>query len=64
MTLSPLSRRRLSIFRAHKRGYWSLLIFAALFTVCLFAEVVANDRPLLVRFDGALWRAEALNAPV
>ena len=55
MTLSPLSRRRLSIFRAHKRGYWSLLIFAALFTVCLFAEVVANDRPLLVRFDGALY---------
>ena len=53
--LGPLSRRRLAVFRAHRRGAWSLLIFAALFTLCLFAEVVANDRPLLVRFDGAFY---------
>ena len=50
--LSPVARRRLAIFRAHKRGYWSAVIFAVLFVVCLFAEFVANDRPLVVRFDG------------
>ncbi len=52
MRLSPLSRRRLAIFRQHRRGFWSLWIFLALFTVCLFAEFIANDRPLLVRFHG------------
>ena len=51
MALSPLSRRRLAIFRAHRRGFWSLRIFAALFAICLFAEFVANDRPLLIHTD-------------
>lgn len=50
--MSPLTERRLAIFRGHKRGFWSLLIFAALFLLCLFAEAIANDRPLLVRFEG------------
>jgi microcin C transport system permease protein len=52
MALSPLSRRRLAIFRAHRRGYWSLWIFLALFVLTLFAEFIANDRPLIVRYDG------------
>ncbi len=52
MTLSPLQRRRLAIFRANRRGWWSLWIFLAIFLVTLFAEFVANDRPLVVRFDG------------
>ena len=52
MRLSPVSRRRLAAFRAHRRGVWSLRIFAAIFVLTLFAEFVANDRPLLVRFDG------------
>ena len=51
MALSPLSRRRLSIFRAHQRGIWSLRVFTALFLVCLFAEFVANDRPLVIHTD-------------
>jgi microcin C transport system permease protein len=50
--LTPLTRRRLVLFRAHRRGYWSLIIFAVLFVLCLFAECIANDRPLLVRYDG------------
>ena len=50
--MTPLNARRLAIFRAHRRGWWSLWIFLTLFTLCLFAEFVANDRPLLVRFDG------------
>jgi microcin C transport system permease protein len=48
--LSPVTRRRLAIFRQHQRGFWSLWIFTALFTVCLFAEFIANDRPLVIRF--------------
>jgi microcin C transport system permease protein len=50
--LSPLNRRRFAIFRAHTRGYWSMWIFLVLFTISLFAEFIANDRPLLIRYDG------------
>jgi microcin C transport system permease protein len=50
--LSPLTRRRLAGFRGNRRGYWSLWIFLALFVITLVAELVANDRPLLVRYDG------------
>ena len=53
--MTPLTRRRLYNFRANKRGYWSLWIFLALFFTSLFAELIANDRPLLVRFDGAFY---------
>ena len=52
MTLSPLTRRRIAVFRAHKRGWYSLWIFVLLFLVCLFAEFIANDRPLIIRFEG------------
>lgn len=55
MTLSPLTQRRLTQFKANKRGYWSLWLFLALFTVCLCAEFIANDRPLLVSYDGHLY---------
>ena len=50
--MTPLNQRRLAIFRAHRRGYWSLWIFLTLFVVCLFAEFIANDRPLLIHYDG------------
>ena len=52
MKPSPLNRRRLHSFRANRRGRWSLWVFTTLFIVCLFAEFVANDRPLLVKYDG------------
>jgi microcin C transport system permease protein len=55
MVLSPVSRRRLANFKANRRGYWSLWIFMVLFTICLFAEFIANDRPLLIRFDGKFY---------
>ena len=54
-TLSPLNRRRLRAFKANRRGYYSLLIFIVLFTFTLFAEFVANDKPLLVKYDGAFY---------
>ncbi|WP_135468882.1 ABC transporter permease [Crenalkalicoccus roseus] len=52
MALSPITRRRLANFRANRRGWWSLWIFTVLFVVTLFAELIANDRPLLARVDG------------
>ncbi len=52
--LSPINRRRLANFRANKRGYWSFWIFLALFTISLFSELLANDKPLLVVYRGEL----------
>ena len=52
MALSPLMRRRLAVFRQNRRGTLSLWIFATLFVLCLFAEFIANDRPLVIRYDG------------
>ncbi len=49
--MTPLTRRRFANFRANKRGFWSLWIFLALFGLSLLAEFIANDRPLLVRYD-------------
>lgn len=51
IALSPLNKRRLSNFKANKRGYWSLVIFTILFVICLFAELVANDKPIFVKYD-------------
>lgn len=53
--VTPMTRRRLTNFRANRRGYWSLWIFLVLFIVTLFAEFIANDKPLLVQFDGAFY---------
>ena len=55
MTLSPINRRRLASFRANRRGYWSLWVFLALFTLSMFAEFIANDRPLLVYYENSLY---------
>ncbi len=53
--LSPLNRRRWQNFKANRRGYWSLWLFSLLFVISLFAEVIANDRPFLIKFDGKLY---------
>ncbi|MEX1109715.1 MAG: ABC transporter permease [Dongiaceae bacterium] len=55
MKLSPLNRRRLANFRANRRGFWALWLFLGLFAFSLFAELVANDRPLLVSYDGGYY---------
>ncbi|MCP4923437.1 MAG: ABC transporter permease [bacterium] len=48
---SPLTQRRRRNFRNNGRGYWSLILFSFLFVFTMCAEMIANDRPLLVRFD-------------
>ena len=53
--LSPINRRRWANFSANRRGYWSLWIIAALLILSLFAEFIANDRPLLVSFKGEIY---------
>jgi len=53
--LSPLTLRRWANFKANRRGWWALWIFGALFFVTLFAELLANDRPILVWYDGELF---------
>jgi len=53
--MTPLTRRRLQALRANRRGYWSLWIFLALFIVTLFAEFIANDSPILIRYKGELY---------
>jgi len=53
--ITPLTERRIANFRAHRRGYWSMWIFVFLFFFTLFAEFVANDRPLLIRYQGSFY---------
>jgi microcin C transport system permease protein len=50
--LSPLNLRRWQNFKANRRGYWSLWVFIALFIVSLFAEFIANDRPVYINLEG------------
>ena len=52
LQLSRLNQRRLANFRSNRRGYWSFWVFWALFLLSLPAEFIANDKPLLVYFDG------------
>jgi microcin C transport system permease protein len=55
MRLSPLNQRRWRNFKANRRAYWSLWILAILYGLSLFAELLANDRPILVRYDGGFY---------
>jgi microcin C transport system permease protein len=52
--LSPLNQRRWQNFKANRRGYWSLWIFLILFVLSLFAEFLANDKPILASYKGEL----------
>jgi len=49
--LSPLNQRRWQNFKANRRGYWSLWIFLGFFILSLFAEFIANDRPLIASYN-------------
>ena len=53
-SLSPLNQRRWRNFKRNRRAYWSLIIFSVIFVTSLFAEYIANDKPILVSFRGEL----------
>jgi len=55
MRLSPLTQRRWRNFVGNRRGLGSLIVFGVLFVTTLFAEFIANDRPILVYYDGGLY---------
>ena len=55
LRITPITHRRLTNFSRNRRGFWSLWIFLSLFLLSLFAELIANDKPLLVRYDGAFY---------
>lgn len=53
--LSPLNQRRWRNFRRNRRAFWSLILFCLLFGLSLFAEFLANDRPILVQYRGSYY---------
>ncbi|MCT4575017.1 MAG: ABC transporter permease [Alphaproteobacteria bacterium] len=48
--MNELNKRRWKLFKSHKRGFYSSIIFLFIFTICLFAEIIANDKPVLVYY--------------
>ncbi len=55
LRLTPLTERRIKAFRGNRRGFWSLWIFLAVFGVSLFAEFIANDKPLAIFLGGQVF---------
>ncbi|MDR2104607.1 MAG: ABC transporter permease [Deferribacteraceae bacterium] len=55
MPFSPLTQRRLKRFKKNKRAFISLIIFAFFFILSLFAEFIANDKPIILIYNGRLY---------
>lgn len=53
--MTPITRRRLQLFKANRRGFYSLWIFLALFFISLFAEIIANDKPIIMKYKGEFY---------
>src|SRR5690554_4237159 len=63
LTLSPIQQRRLRNFRANRRGYLSLWLFLLVFGLSLAAELIANDKPLMVAYQGDWYFPVVQNVP-
>lgn len=61
--LNPINQRRWAQFKRNRRGWWSLWIFLILFVFALFAEFIANERPLLVQYDGSYYFPVVMSYP-
>ncbi|MBB4009639.1 ABC transporter permease [Allorhizobium taibaishanense] len=61
--LTPINWRRLENFKANRRGYWSFWIFMVLFVLSLFAELIANDRPIIASYKGEILFPVVVNYP-
>jgi microcin C transport system permease protein len=53
--MSPINQRRWANFKANRRGFLSVRIFALLFFISLFAEFIANDKPIILSLDGEIF---------
>ncbi|MGV1871132.1 ABC transporter permease [Agrobacterium rosae] len=51
---SPTSVRRWQNFKANRRGYWSFWLFLVIFGLSLFAEFLANDKPIIASYKGEI----------
>ena len=55
MILSSLNKRRLDNFKSNKRGWYSFLIFTFLFLVSIFADFIANEKPLFIKYQNQIY---------
>lgn len=53
--MTPLGQRRIALFKANRRGFWALWIFLAIFLLTLFAEFIANDKPIILSYKDELY---------
>lgn len=63
MRISPINQRRWENFKRNRRGFWSLWIFLFLFFFTLFAEFIANEKPLLVSYKGEFYYPVLVSYP-
>ena len=63
LRVTPLTLRRWAAFKTNRRGSVSAIIFLILFVASLFAEFIANDRPLLIVHDGGIYLPVFKNYP-
>ena len=61
--LNEITRRRINNFKSNRRGFFSLWIFLFFFSCTLFAEVIANDKPLVLKFSEKLYFPTFLTYP-
>jgi microcin C transport system permease protein len=52
LKLNPQTQRRIGAFTSNRRAYYSFYVFVTVFVLSLFAEFIANDKPLLIRMNG------------
>ena len=55
ITVTPLTVRRLQNFKSNRRGYVSFWIFMVLFVLSIFAELITNDKPLMIEYQGSYY---------
>ena len=61
--ISPLNKRRWESFKANRRGYWALWVFLAMFFISLFAEFIANDKPIFIHVNGKSFFPSVMTYP-
>ena len=49
--MSPIMRARLDRFKQNKLGFGCFILFMLIFGISLLAEIIANDKPILVKYD-------------
>ncbi len=63
MALNPITQRRLQQFKANKRGYVSLWLFSLLFIIAILANFIANDKPIILSYEGKLYAPVLFSYP-